>query len=177
VAQVVLPELRELDTDMLSYGKFMFDTGVPAANCGDLAQLACYLAFRRGVAADQLAVVGVFTEGLKGNQKGADHAFAAYGNADMLDFLATMVSFPTMKDIKSSSFRDKVYAIDPWANLVCSINQYPAKAADKMRSWASYGKRVLWVYNRGNSDYEWCQPDGEYLTVFAKASLSFNVCG
>src|SRR5262245_12225177 len=38
----------------LDKGKYLYDSQVPAANCGDLAQLSCYLAHRNGVPANQL---------------------------------------------------------------------------------------------------------------------------
>jgi hypothetical protein len=99
-----------------------------------------------------------------------------YGDANYL--LNLSLHDLNMDDISQDrALRGKVYAIDPWANLVCPLDKYPAKAADKMRSWGSYGKRVLWVHMDGVTDAEWCSPNGEYLNVFAAAFLDFSICG
>jgi hypothetical protein len=186
-ASVTVGTLRQTKGTILQYGKYMYDMHVPAGNCGDLAQLACYLATRQGAAADQLALVSVYTArtwkvnqggGLwrtKATKKEADHAFAVYGDSDSLTELASYTYDMVTIQVKGG-YTGKVFAIDPWANLVCPLHKYPAKAEAKMRSWGSYGKRVLWVFGSGNDDYEWCQPDGEYLEVFKQANLGFNIC-
>jgi hypothetical protein len=178
IADPVLGALRDdSPAGILPAGKYLYDSQVPAANCGDLACLCCYLAYREGVAADHLAAVVVYTRKAHANQKGADHMFAMYGEPADLEFLRTVRGGLKLSDIDgATAFRGRVFAIDPWANLVCPLDKYPSKAADKMRSWSSYGKRVLWIHLDGITDAEWCQPGGEYLTVFSAANLRVSIC-
>jgi hypothetical protein len=158
--------------DTLQKGHYLYECAGTAGNCGELAQISCYLATKKGAARNELAMVSVFTPGLQPGAKGADHAFCLYGDAQQISFLRTMLYYPTMKDIDGArAFRDRVWAIDPWANTVCSLDKYPSKIADKMQSWGGYGKRVLWCYNSGKNDWEWAPPNGEYATVFANASF------
>ncbi len=165
---------------VLNAGRMLATQGVSAANCGDLAALACYLAHTKyNVPADQLARVGVLTKNKGVGTKGADHAFAVLGGASRLWDMSQRGDL-SVELIDGHVLFHNVMAIDPWANTVCTLDKYPSKAADKMRSWASYGKRVLWVYdlnNNNNCTSEWCAPDGEYLTVFKDAALSVELCG
>lgn len=165
---------------VLNAGRMLFNQGVSAANCGDLAALACYIAHTKySVPADQLARVGVYTKNKAVGVRGADHALAIIGSATALWDASRRTDF-SIDLIDRHVLYNDIYAIDPWANLVCTLDKYPTKAADKMRSWASYGKRVLWVYdlnNTRNFSAEWCSPDGDYLTVFAAAHLSVELCG
>lgn len=165
---------------ILTKGQFLLNSGTLAANCGDLAALACYIAHsKHGVSGKQLGVVGVQTKNKTAGNKGADHAFAVYGDPMQLAFLATGAIDLTVGYVDGQSAFSEIYAIDPWANLVCTLDKYPSKAAEKMRSWGAYGKRVLWVYDLNNNQQftgEWCSPDGEYLTVFSAANLSVSLC-
>jgi hypothetical protein len=163
--------------DVLNTGAYLMQAGVPVANCGELGSLACYLATSAGVPRTELALGSVVTPNRAGDQRGADHAFARYGDAQVLGQMANMAV--TLQGIGNARamFRDQVYAIDAWANIWCSLDEYPAKVASKMRSWSSDGKRVLWVYNNNNPpDWEWSTPGGDYARVFAAASLQVIRC-
>jgi hypothetical protein len=165
---------------VLNAGKILYEQGVSAANCGDLAALACHIAHTKyNVPADQLGRVGVYTKNKSVGKKGADHAFAIYGSATDLYSMAHRDELSIELIDRHVLYRG-IFAIDPWANLYCTLDKYPSKAADKMRSWGAYGKRVLWVYtlnNDSNFSSEWCSPDGAYLTVFSEASLRVELCG
>jgi hypothetical protein len=63
VAQVVLPALRgDAPAGILAKGKYLYDSQVAAANCGDLANLSCYLGVLETVPPAQLGVAGVYTK-------------------------------------------------------------------------------------------------------------------
>jgi hypothetical protein len=165
---------------ILQTGAYVLNAGVPVANCGELACLAAYLATAAGVHSTELALASVVTPNPGPAGRSADHVFALYGTPQRLTLLENSNGLPAaaLTNISRGApiFHDQVYALDAWANVWCSLEQYAAKVASKMQSWQGQGKRVFWVYGGGPNDYEWTPPGGQYSQVFAAASLQIIRC-
>ena len=157
-------------------GQFLYDGKVSAGNCGELAQVCCYLLNKAGAPNNTIALAGVYTVNPVVGAKVADHAFCLYGPSDLLNAMVNQPAFCKLDYLNDARAYRSIYAIDPWANTCCTLDKYPGKVATKMESWGTYGKRVLWCYGPGAGDYGWYNPNGEYKTVFAAASLNVNVC-
>jgi hypothetical protein len=164
--------------DPLGKGRMLYNGKMQAANCGELACVTCFLLLKEGVPANQLAVASVSTVPPVPGQRSADHAFCLYGSNKMLQALRDQPKFRNLDYInKAKALRKEVYAIDPWANLWCSLDEYTEKMGKKMASWGRYGKRVLWVYGPNRGDHEWCNPAGQYKQVFSQSPFRVSMCG
>jgi hypothetical protein len=144
-------------------GQILVNAGCPAANCDELTNIAAHLATQEGAPGAEL-FAGCLTDP-------ADHVFCVYGLfADVILMdgkrVRDLVNFPGIGKL--------IYAIDPWANLVCKLHEYPKLASEKMKKWAKDGKRVWWGHGpRGAGTYPPAGVDG-YSKAFLDAPLELS---
>lgn len=65
------------------------------------------------------------------------------------------------------------WIIDPWANICCKQNEYPARFADQMRIWAHQGKQV-WYRDENDVGNPIDPSSPTYLSGFEEGPLRFE---
>lgn len=144
-------------------GQLLVKRNTKGANCLELACVAAFYAWEklnRESPAKQVAVCQVSAP--------ADHVWCLVGSANAIAELHGK----TLKEVKTkAALADRVYAVDAWVNLVCSMNLYSEQVALKMDKWTSAGKRVYWRGPQQNAPGYYA-PKGDYATAFANAKLS-----
>ncbi|MYM37891.1 hypothetical protein [Duganella qianjiadongensis] len=90
-----------------------------AHNCGELAEAAVY-----HLRSADIPAFKAYT---------ATHAFAVIG-----------ITHPAALPEKICDWPADIAVCDPWANLACTIDQYPAAFSNKMNKWAMEGKLIFY---------------------------------
>jgi hypothetical protein len=124
-----------------------------AGNCEEMAINAAKLA--SGIAeAKGLTYLGKL-------QPPGDHVFCIVVRNPPWRVLPRVEQFPSL-----DNFSDWV-VIDPWLNVCCTANTYPAEVNRQLQKWADSGKRILW--NR-----KFHLPTGSYKQKFMVSSVQFK---
>lgn len=162
---------------LIERGGILYETGFAAGNCGELAMVCCYLLAKANIPANQLAYTMVYTPNPAPGAKQADHVFCLFGDNGSLRQLQNPLFSSLQTCSRMPGFAD-IWALDPWANTCCTLDKYPGLINKKMDSWATYGKRILWIWDPTNpqQNQAWVEPNGEYKRVFAAASLRPVIC-
>lgn len=135
-----------------------------ALNCMELALISAEWAYR------QLGNPNPAPIGLISLAHPADHIFCAVGPIVGLNAIeGVQVS---RLAIAFSSAND-VWAVDPWLNVCCNIQDYGNRAAAKFRKWLRSNKRVYW--NDSPLGAGWHSPVGHYSDGFANATLNVQL--
>jgi hypothetical protein len=151
--------LGTMHLNSLQVGNVLYSGSISAANCGELAYVACYLARKSGLPLDNIRIGRLGSPG--------DHMFCLIGDH------ATLISLKGRKVAELNNLPQsspQTFAIDAWANIVCGYNWYPRFFATKMKKWLADGKRVHWD-DKDRVGAGWYAPVGAYLTAFLDSPL------
>lgn len=142
-------------------GKMLIKAKAMSMNCGELADISAWYAYEETKDVKVIATVSLESPG--------DHCFCVVGPRN---------SYPSLDgrtvqklDELGRGFRSHhLYAVDPWANICCRIEDYPSEFKSKMNKWATDNKRVGWQGKDGKTP-EWAPPTGDYLNVFLASKM------
>lgn len=114
-----------------------------AHNCGELARAARHLGRQFG---HEVTVVGAEA-----------HAFAVFGRYPEEGLSSNMKEWP-----------NHLMICDPWANIVCSANEYPERFVAKMEKWVQ-DKKLIYLNER------WTAPnDADWITTVLEGPKPVN---
>ncbi|MGQ3210754.1 hypothetical protein [Shinella sp.] len=146
-------------TYFLRDGKALLRMRPVATNCGELAMIAAASAWVRlgEPKPAPLALVSLAAP--------ADHVFCAVGPRVKCANLGNN----TVEELARSPLSADVWAVDPWLNVFCKLQDYPARAGEKFNKWHLANKRIAW--GTGPQGAGWYPPLGDYARGFAAAGL------
>lgn len=133
-------------------GQMHYSANHPAANCGELAEVASYLAIMEGLSPDVIRIAYLSPPG--------DHGFCMIGHGPDLDNL----NGRRVHELETCP-RANIFVIDAWTNICVEYRWYPSHFATKMKKWLAEGKRVHW---QGT----WHEPYRPYAKAFLESQLN-----
>jgi hypothetical protein len=117
------PPANSTEQDFLEFRRGILQR-IPAGNCGELSSAAMDHANEAGLSA-RVWAFGVNTSGMK-----LEHrvTVVAATRADLREIMA--------EDGLGSAAANRAWAVDPWMDLCCPLDQYPTGAEEKMHEWS-----------------------------------------
>ena len=116
-------------------GKAMLRMRPVAANCGELAMMAAASAWIRLGETDPAPVA------LVSLAAPADHVFCVVGAPAQCARLHGL----SIQSLVLMSQTNAMWVADPWLNVMCRLQDYPARAAAKFAKWQADNKRIAWA--------------------------------
>ena len=147
------------EKNFLKYGKKLLKMRPLSANCSELAMMAAASAWVK------LGEPKVPPVALVSLAKPADHVFCVVGDDDHIFELLNW----TIEGLVMARYTDVMWVADPWLNVNCRLQDYPARAAAKFNKWQAANKRIAW--KTGPQGAGWYPPVGEYAKKFAAAEM------
>lgn len=147
-----------MDT-FLRDGKVLLRMRPVAANCGELAMMAAASAWMR-LGEPRNAPVALLSLTAP-----ADHVFCVVGPRVRCANLGNN----TVAELATSPLSADVWAVDPWLNVFCKLQDYPARAEEKFNKWHLANKRIAWM--TGPHGAGWYPAIGDYARGFTAAGL------
>lgn len=141
----------------IAIGEVLYKQKVQAMNCGELAQLSCYIASTQTNMTEGIALATLSPP--------ADHWWCIVG----LPGGILRVKGRAIKEIDTIDFTGtfEPWFVDAWLNVCCPARRYPAEAAAKFAKWLGEGKRIRW-------SGEWHEPAGKYEAAFRDATVKVS---
>ncbi len=146
----------------LRLGKAMLRMRPAAANCGELAIMAAAAAWGR-LGEPQNAPVALVSL-----RAPADHVFCIVGPRAQ----CAQLHNSTIQELVLLPSAADLWVADPWLNVMCRLQHYPARAAAKFNKWQRANKRIAWDGPRGPG---WYPPVGAYSAGFDVAGLAVRL--
>lgn len=138
-------------------GKHLFNSDMGGGNCGELADVAAYIAWKELGAARPCQNIALISLAAPG-----DHVFCAVGEHSAIQKL----NGKKIEDIPNViGYSDDLWAVDPWLNIYSMMKNYPVAAEEKLKKWHQKGKRIGWAGPTGK-EKGWYPPDGDYSKFF-----------
>jgi hypothetical protein len=142
----------------LAFGKDFLKLTLFAANCGELSMMAAAKAW------EVLGKPAPPPVALAELKPPADHVFCAVGDRQLLERLDDK----TVSSLSERPVTEDAWAVDPWLNVCCKLEDYPARAEAKLDKWHMANKRIAWTGPQGPG---WYPALGDYSRGFAAARL------
>ena len=146
--------------DAFDRGRLLRLTRSKAHNCNELALIAAEWAHRT-LGKPKPAPIALVSL-----SPPADHIFCVVGPRDKLQGIHGTEVWELEFDVASD---DDLWAVDPWLNVCCNMEDYGLAAKSKCKKWQLAGKRVAW--HAGPLGAGWYSPQGAYSDGFQNAAL------
>ena len=151
------PKLGASMDEIVAYAQKVIQVANGAANCGELAALACAHLSENSAKRFDFVLL----------EQPGDHAFVVVGEPR------------PWSGVYPSSFGkwlSDAWICDPWANLACKAVDYPVQWQDKMRKWQAAGKKLAKPGTEYAGQVHYVDPTDPYwydgLTKHNKLSLT-----
>lgn len=124
------------------YGAFLYNRGVTAGNCGEMAAVITHLGLTQSTMAQKATHhITAETRGAVGQP---DHAFNIYFNIETHPNLRWPPPFKTINEIAAHD-TEGMWAIDLWSKVACPLSMYVTEVQNKAATWQTQSKMVASV--------------------------------